>query len=46
MLRWLTDATLADSIAGDLEEQRRQRAARSPVAATLWFWRTWLAVVI
>ena len=30
MLRWLTDASLADSIAGDLEEQRRQRARSSP----------------
>ncbi len=47
MLRWLTDASLADSIAGDLEEQRRQRAARSsPVAATLWYWRAFSAVAI
>ena len=46
MLRWLTDASLADSIAGDLEEQRRQRARSSPVAATLWYWRAYLAVAI
>lgn len=46
MLRWLTDASLADSIAGDLEEQRRQRARTSPMAATLWYWRAWSAVAI
>ncbi|HKW02600.1 MAG TPA: ADOP family duplicated permease [Vicinamibacterales bacterium] len=46
MLRWLTDTSLADSIAGDLEEQRRQRARTSPMAAALWYWRAYLAVVI
>jgi putative ABC transport system permease protein len=39
MLRWLTDASLADSIAGDLVEQRRIRGR-------LWFWRSSVAVVI
>jgi predicted permease len=39
MLRWLTDASLADSIAGDLEEQRRRRGR-------LWFWRSSVAVMI
>lgn len=37
--RWFIDAALADSIAGDLEEQRRCRARRSRVSARLWFWR-------
>ena len=32
LLAWLTDAALADSILGDLEEGRRSRG-------TLWFWR-------
>src|SRR5690242_7074517 len=39
MLRWLTDASLAESIAGDLAEGRRRRGA-------LWFWRSSLAVVL
>lgn len=46
ILRWLADEALADSIAGDLEEQRRRRAARSPIIATLWFWRRSLAIVV
>ena len=33
MLTWLTDAALAESIAGDLAEERRRRGARSGVAA-------------
>jgi hypothetical protein len=37
MLRWLAGRTLADSIAGDLMEERRRRG-------TLWFWRSSLAV--
>lgn len=39
-----TDATLADSILGDLEEERGRRARRSPVLATLWMARTTLAI--
>src|SRR5262249_22444739 len=39
MLRWLAGHTLADSIAGDLMEERRRRGA-------LWFWRSSLAVII
>jgi predicted permease len=47
VLRWLTDRTLAESIAGDLAEERRRRAsARSPIAAAFWFWRSSLAVTI
>jgi hypothetical protein len=38
-----TDAILADSIFGDLEEERRRRASRSRVLATLWMARTTLA---
>lgn len=37
LLRRLTDASLADSMLGDLEEGRRRRAVRSPVRARLWF---------
>lgn len=46
LFRWLTDAALADSIAGDLEEQRRRRAERSRVMATIWVWRRSLAIAI
>lgn len=44
LFRWLTDRAMADSIAGDLAEQRRRRAERSPVAARLWCWRRSLAI--
>src|SRR6185295_4553059 len=44
LLRALTDATAAEAIAGDLEEQRRQRAARSRMGAALWYWRELLAI--
>ena len=37
ILQWLTDATLADSILGDLEEVRRDRASRSRGWALGWF---------
>ena len=43
-LRWLTDAELAESIAGDLEEERRRRAVRSRSRARLWFWRRAFAI--
>jgi predicted permease len=46
VLRWVSDTALAESIAGDLEEQRRQRAARSRVLAALWFWRRWLSIAM
>ncbi len=45
-LEWLTDAGLAESIAGDLEEQRRRRATRSRVLAEMWFWRRSLAMFL
>ena len=38
VLAWLTDAALADSILGDLEERRHSRG-------TLWFWRALLGVL-
>lgn len=44
--RWLTDAALADSIAGDLEEQRRRRAKRSRLGAEFWFWRRSVAIAL
>ncbi len=44
LLRWLADAALAESIAGDLEEQRRRRAERSRIGAELWFWRRSMAI--
>src|SRR5690349_8799016 len=46
ILRWLTDAALADSMAGDLEEQRRERRRRSPAGAWWWYVRTATALVI
>jgi predicted permease len=46
VIRWLTDAPLADSILGDLEEQRRRRAKRSPVLARLWFWHRSVALAM
>jgi predicted permease len=39
-----TDATLADSILGDLEEEWRRRARRSSAGATIWMARTTLAI--
>lgn len=44
--RWLTDRALAESIAGDLEEQRRRRAGKSRVLAALWFWRRTAALAL
>jgi putative ABC transport system permease protein len=44
--RWFTDAALAESIAGDLEEQRRRRAGKSRVMAKLWFWRRTAAITL
>ena len=38
VLKWLTDAALADSILGDLEERRAQNGL-------LWYWRALLGVV-
>lgn len=38
VLVWLTDAALADSILGDLEEGRRRRGL-------LWFWFAWCGIV-
>jgi predicted permease len=39
-----TDAVLADSILGDLEEERGRRARRSRMLATLWMARAALAI--
>jgi predicted permease len=46
ILRWLTDAALADAILGDLAEERRARAAASPLGAAWWYWRALAAVVV
>jgi len=40
----LIDRPVAEAIRGDLEEERRRRARRSPLAARLWFWRAWLGI--
>jgi predicted permease len=39
LLRWLAGAELGAEMAGDLEEERRRRAAASPAGARLWRWR-------
>ena len=39
LLRWLTDAALADAIAGDLIEERSRRARASTWRASLWYFR-------
>jgi predicted permease len=41
----LADPALADSILGDLEEQRRHRASRSRARAWAWFWVTAAALL-
>ena len=46
MLALVTDATLAESILGDLEEQRRTRARQSAVRAAVWYWRSALAILL
>ena len=46
VLRALTPASVADAIAGDVDELRRQSAGRSRLAATLWFWREALAILL
>lgn len=38
------DPTILEDIAGDLEEERRRRAATGSTAARVWFWRTWLGI--
>ena len=42
----LTDAPLADSMLGDLEEMRARRAGRAPVVAIVMFWRAALGLVL
>jgi putative ABC transport system permease protein len=46
ILRWLTDHALADSMAGDLEEQRGRRRARSVASAWWWYLRAASALVV
>lgn len=46
LLRWLAGPALAESIIGDIQEQRRQRSARSRSLATLWFWRRTVAIML
>src|SRR5688572_7270331 len=45
-LSWVLSAELADSILGDLEELRARRARTSGVAATVWFWRSALGLLV
>lgn len=45
-LAWLTDASLADAMLGDLHELRRRRASGAGVGATVWFWRTALGIIV
>ena len=46
LLAWLTDAALADAIAGDLEEGYRARRVQSPAGAHLWYLRTFAGLVV
>ena len=46
ILQWLTDATLAESIIGDLQEERARRSRASRGRATLWYWRTSAGLVV
>lgn len=45
-LAWLLGARIADAILGDLEELRRRRAARSGLAAWIWFLRAALGILL
>ena len=45
-LAWLLDAPLADAIVGDLEEGWHRRATRSPLRASVWFFRAGLGVLL
>jgi putative ABC transport system permease protein len=38
------DPAILDSIAGDLEEERRRRAGTSSTSARLWLWKTWIGI--
>ncbi len=47
LLRWLVDRALADSIAGDLEEQCRRRATRGYLyEVTPYDPRVWAAAIV
>jgi putative ABC transport system permease protein len=46
LLEHLTDPALADSIAGDLEEEGHRRAATSRAVAIVWFWRELIAIAM
>ena len=46
LLTWLVGPDLAESILGDLDEQRSRRAQRSRAGAALWLKRALLAILI
>lgn len=46
MRRSILPPGLADAIRGDLEEERRRRAQRSPTAARVWSWRAWIGIAV
>jgi predicted permease len=46
LLSRLTSVSIADAIAGDLEELRRRHARVSRIGARLWFWRASLGVAV
>ncbi len=46
LLARLTDGALAESIAGDLQQERRRRAAAAPVRAAVWFWGASLGIAL
>jgi putative ABC transport system permease protein len=45
LLGRVADRSLADSIAGDLEEGYRRRRSSSRAGAALWYWRTAIAIL-
>jgi len=46
ILRMLTDASLAEAIAGDLREERLRRASASAWRASVWYWSAAIGIVV
>ncbi|HET9372527.1 MAG TPA: hypothetical protein VFO19_19830, partial [Vicinamibacterales bacterium] len=46
LLRWLSDASCANAIVGDLDEERARRTRVSTLTATVWFWRSGIGIAV